>query len=178
MTHRRARSPTSVRLTGVHIVLITDPRLAEPADVAARLRDLATVTEHRLPEGEGSVEEQLVAALRDLEPSLLAEKPTAVLLAGNGPASAGAALAAAKLELPIARMGAGAELAREEHPGAPPSRAASYGRVVDRLASLLLCASVPQRDALAAAGLGERVVLVGAEPESAATAIGAWLARL
>ena len=101
-----------------------------------------------------------------------------MLLAGNGPASAGAALAAAKLELPIARLGAGVELASEEHSGAPPSRSASYGRVVDRLASLLLCASVAQRDALAAAGLGEHVVLVGAEPESAATAIGAWLARL
>ncbi len=122
--------------------------------------------------------QELVAGLPRFESALLAERPGAVLVRGAGPSALAAALAAAKLDLPIGRLEAGEELAGGGKPGEVPPLEAAYGRLIDRLASARFCSTETQAGALREAGLGDHAVVAGVEAEGLVSAIAAWLGEL
>lgn len=128
--------------------------------------------------GAASEGHELAAALPRFESALLGERPGAVLVRGAGPSALAAALAAAKLDLPIGRIDAGEELAGGGKPGEVPPLEAAYGRLIDRLAAACFCVGEPQAGALREAGLGDHAVVVGVEAEGLVSAIAAWLGEL
>ncbi len=162
-------------------MLVTLISTAEPAgpELVAALGEQATVQVHDPPRTPGASESQEIAsALGAFESALIADRPDAVLVAGADPRALAAALAAAKLDLPIGRLGAGDELAGEPSPGSAAELPSGYGRLVDRLATRLFCSSESERAALGDLGLGDRAVLVGAEAEGLVSAIAVWLDQL
>lgn len=125
------------------------------------------------PAGDEESGPAIAAALRELEPALAEAEAEAVLIGCTGLTAVAAALAAAKLELPAARLRAG------ERPEGAPEADALAGGAADRLAALLLCAGEPELEALRAEGLADHALAVGdpaVDPEPAASAIRAWLA--
>ncbi|MGI9557935.1 MAG: UDP-N-acetylglucosamine 2-epimerase [Solirubrobacterales bacterium] len=117
-------------------------------------------------EGAGAAALDLV----ELERRFTDAPPDALVLAGDDMPAVEVALVAAKLQIPIVRVGAGADFVD----GAPARLLVSeggFGRVSDRLATLLLCAGEPEQQALAAAGLGDRTLVVGADPERVVAAL-------
>lgn len=109
----------------------------------------------------------LATALSAVEAALEPARSDAAILAGDGDAVLAAALVAAKRELPFARIGAGE---RDE----APIPTASSASLVDRLASMRICA-----DQRAAAVLAREGIEVGcrveADPAPAADALAGWL---
>jgi UDP-N-acetylglucosamine 2-epimerase (non-hydrolysing) len=112
--------------------------------------------EHNLGVGSGTHAQQTAAIMIGLEPVLVAERPTHVLVYGDVNSTAAAALVAAKLGIPIAHVEAGLRSGDWSMPE-------EINRVVtDRLAQLLF---TPSRDAdanLRAEGVpAERIHFVG-----------------
>lgn len=146
--------------------------VAAPPGGVAPLPPGAPGAERSDPAGDEESGPAIAAALRELEPALAETEADAVLIGCTGPAAVAAALVAAKLELPAARLRAG------ERPGGAPEVDALAGGAADRLAALLLCAGEPELEALRAEGLADHAIAVGdpvADPEPAASAIRDWL---
>lgn len=149
------------------------------SELAAALAERVTLqTYHGPAVPEHPETPALAQELVDVEAALITDRPDAVLIAGASPPALAAALAAAKLNLPIGRVGAGDELADDDDPGAPPRLASAYGRLVDRLAVTCFCAGEPQLAALERAGLGAGAVAAGVKAEGLVSAIAAWLDEL
>jgi len=106
--------------------------------------------------GSGSHAEQTAGVLTGIEGDLLEHPADLVLVAGDVNSTAGAALAAAKLQVPVAHIEAGL---RSRDWGMPEE----VNRVVtDRVSDLLLCTSEDAVENLAAEGIaGDGVQLVG-----------------
>jgi UDP-N-acetylglucosamine 2-epimerase len=149
------------------------------SELAAALAERVTLqTHHRPPSPDGPTGNALADELVAAEVAVAADRPDAVLIGGGGPPALAAALAAAKLNLPIGRLGAGDELADDPDPGAPPRQVSAYGRLVDRLAVARFCVGQPQLAALERAGLGAGAVVAGVKAEGLVSATAAWLDQL
>jgi len=111
---------------------------------------------HHLGVGSGSHAEQTAAVLIGVERVLMANRYAGVLVPGDVNSTLAAALAAAKLGVPVIHLEAGLRSGDWSMPE-------EINRVLcDRLADLLLCHSAEALDNLAGEGLpGERAVLVG-----------------
>jgi UDP-GlcNAc3NAcA epimerase len=111
--------------------------------------------DRQLGVGSGTHAEQTAAAIERLEPLLLAERPDAAIVYGDTNTTLAAALAAAKLCVPLVHVEAGMRCFDRKMPE-------EANRVVaDRLAGLLLCATETAVANLAAEGQGDRARLVG-----------------
>ena len=147
--------------------------LAEISDVAARLvhtgqhyhRALSEsfieqlelpVPDYHLGVGSGSHAVQTGAVMVGVERILEADRPDAVIVPGDVNSTVGAALAAAKLGVPVVHVESGLRSGDWTMPE-------EVNRVVtDRISSLLLCHCQDAVDNLAAEAIeGERVALVG-----------------
>ena len=106
--------------------------------------------------GSGSHAEQTAAALVGVEHALLEDEYGAVLVAGDVNSTLAAALAAAKIGVPVIHLEAGLRSGDWTMPE-------EINRVLcDRLSDLLLCTSADALDALVAEGIDpDRAVLVG-----------------
>ncbi|HYU61179.1 MAG TPA: UDP-N-acetylglucosamine 2-epimerase [Solirubrobacterales bacterium] len=121
---------------------------------------------------EGSGAGRIAAAMLAVETRLVDARPPAVLLCGDGPEVAAAALVGIKLGLPQARLDAGVRGGGRRDP-TEVERA-----IPDRLCDLLLCVDEAAVANLAREGLGDRASAVGdvqVDPGPAADAIRAWL---
>lgn len=108
---------------------------------------------------------RIAQALTEIEAAALEDRPDAVLLDGDGEATLAAALVFSKLEVPLARLDAGAN-------GSPDAALA------ERLCDLLLCRDEAALERLAAAGLGSKTQIAGPlehDPGPTASAIASWL---
>lgn len=119
-----------------------------------------------------SVEESLggaggvAAMLSAIEAAALSDSPDAVLIDGEGESTLVAALVFSKLQVPLARLGGGAD-------------GLSDASLAERLCDLLLCNDDAAHERASAAGLGGRSQVVGSirdDPAPAAAAIASWLA--
>jgi UDP-N-acetylglucosamine 2-epimerase (non-hydrolysing) len=112
--------------------------------------------DHDLGVGSGTHARQTAAVLVGIEDLLLQARPDALLVAGDVNSTVGAALAAAKLGVPVAHLEAGLRSGDWTMPE-------EINRVVtDRISDLLLCHCQEAVDNLAAEGIdGDRVALVG-----------------
>jgi UDP-N-acetylglucosamine 2-epimerase (non-hydrolysing) len=112
--------------------------------------------DHYLGVGSGSHAEQTAAVLIGTEGVLREHRPALMVAAGDVNSTLAAALAAAKLHVPVAHLESGLR----SHDWDMPEE---INRVLtDRLASLLLCPSADAVENLAAEGIaGDQVVLVG-----------------
>ena len=163
----------------MQVALISTDEPAAAQDFLAALGKRVTVRALRAPSAPvASGSHRLADALRGFESMLIAERPDAVLVDGDGSAAFAAALAAVKLELPVGRLGAGCELASEPVSGAVPDPASGYGRLADRLGAALFCNGETELVALRRAGLGDHAVVVGADRERSVAAIAARLDEL
>jgi UDP-GlcNAc3NAcA epimerase len=156
------------------------PQFVKAAAVSARLRERAAETlvhtgqhydrelsqlffeelglpppDRSLGVGSGTHAEQTGATMVGLEPLVEAERPEAMLVYGDTNATLGAALVAAKLDVPLAHVEAGMRSFDRRMPEEVNRIAA------DRLAGLLLCSTEAAVANLRAVGLGERARLVG-----------------
>ena len=95
------------------------------------------------------------AMLAALEEEFLARTPDLVLVYGDTNSTLAAALAAAKLHIPVAHVEAGPRSYNDRHPEE------INRRVVDHVARLLLCPTETARANLAREGLAERASVVG-----------------
>ena len=120
----------------------------------------------------GSELHRTAAALLALEPRLGDLRPAAVLVSGEGVAALSAALAAAKLDMPLIRLGAGVRSGERRE-------AEEINRTIaDRVCDLLLCVDGAELDNLRREGLAEGAELVAdpaLDPAPAADAVLAWL---
>ena len=106
--------------------------------------------DHQLGVGSGGHAGQTAATMIGLEPILIAERPDAVLVYGDTNATLGAALVAAKRQVPLAHVEAGMRSYKRSMPE-------EVNRiVVDRLSGLLLCSTGTAIDNLDAEGLARR----------------------
>jgi UDP-GlcNAc3NAcA epimerase len=103
----------------------------------------------------GTEGEETGRLLTAIETILLAEKPDAVLVFGNTNATLAGALAAGKLLLPVAHVGAGLRSYDRSRPDELNCV------LVDRLAGLLFCPTEAAVENLAAEGITDGVHLVG-----------------
>lgn len=111
--------------------------------------------EHQLGVGSGTHAEQTAAILTALEPLALTLEPDAMLVYGDTNSTLGAALIAAKLQIPLAHVEAGMRSFDREMPE-------EVNRVVvDRLSGLLLCSTPAAVDNLRSEGITDGVELVG-----------------
>lgn len=149
------------------------PKLAEALGRRMSVQTLDAPSEHSESESH-----ELAGALVAFESMLVADPPAAVLIGGGGPAALAAVLAAAKLGLPIGRVGAGEVLAEASEPGAAPAVEVAYGRLVDRLAATRFCAGEPELAALSDLGLAQGTIVAGASPEGLVSALITWLDQL
>lgn len=115
--------------------------------------DLALpVPAHELQVGSGPHGKQTARMLERLEPVLIRERPTGVLVYGDTNSTLAAALAAAKLSIPIAHVEAGMRSGRRDMPE-------EVNRVVtDHLSSLCLCSSELAAANLAREGITDSVI--------------------
>ena len=121
---------------------------------------------HRLAVGSGTHAEMTARILERIEPVLVAERPDWVVVYGDTNSTLAAALAAAKLGLPLAHVEAGLR----SYDRAMPEE---VNRVlVDRVADLLLCPSAVGVANLAAEGITEGVLDVGDVMADAARLFG------
>jgi UDP-N-acetylglucosamine 2-epimerase len=145
----------ALRRRGTEVLVHTgqhyDPELAEL--IAAELG--VPEPDHALGVGPGTPIAQTAAMLAGLEDLLLAERPDAVVIYGDTTTTLAGALAAAKLDLPLAHVEAGL---RSFDRSMPEER----NRVVaDHLGDLLLCPTEAAVANLAREGLADRAHLVG-----------------
>jgi UDP-N-acetylglucosamine 2-epimerase len=154
----------------MRIAVVSDAP-GDAANVAPALRDRAEV---ETVEVEGRADTELgrtAAAISRLEPPLADRRPAAVVAAGDGNAALAAALVAAKLGLPVARVGAGVRTGARHDP-------AEVNRVVvDHVCDLLLCSGERELDNLAREGLADKAEVVIDAPgtgSATADAIVAW----
>ncbi len=121
---------------------------------------------HRLEVGSGSHAEMTARILERIEPVLLAERPDCCIVYGDTNSTLAAALAAAKLGIPVAHVEAGLRSYDRSMPE-------ELNRVVvDRVADTLLCPSEQSRENLAAEGIVEGVSVVGDVMADAARLFG------
>jgi UDP-N-acetylglucosamine 2-epimerase (non-hydrolysing) len=112
--------------------------------------------DHELGVGSGTHARQTAAVLVGIEDLLLAHRPDAIVVVGDVNSTVGAALAAAKLGIPIAHLESGLRSGDWTMPE-EINRA-----ITDRIADLLLCHCAEAVENLAAEGIaGECVQLVG-----------------
>lgn len=106
--------------------------------------------------GSGTHARQTAAVLVGVEDVLVEQRPDALIVAGDVNSTVAAALAAAKLGIPIVHLEAGLRSGDWTMPE-------EINRVVtDRISDLLLCHSADAIDNLAAEGIGgDRVALIG-----------------
>jgi UDP-N-acetylglucosamine 2-epimerase len=146
---------------------------APAAALAARLRERGDeVLEHVLEVSVEGRSGRMAAALIAAEEMLVAQRPDALVLCGEGGEVAAAALAAVKLGIPQARVGAGMRTGERGDPD-EIDRA-----IADRVSGLLLCADDEAAASLAREGLAEAARVVGEvteDPGPAADEIRAWL---
>jgi hypothetical protein len=119
------------------------------AEALGRALDDAPVRELESPGGAGAL--RMAGAVTAAERAVAAESPGAVVLCGEGPEVGAAALVAAKLGVPLARLSAQA-----------PSKGAAPADLADL-------------DTAIADLLADLVVPAGVDAEAAADAIRAWL---
>jgi UDP-N-acetylglucosamine 2-epimerase (non-hydrolysing) len=112
--------------------------------------------DHDLGVGSGTHARQTAAVLVGIEDILLAERPDALVVAGDVNSTVGAALAGAKLGIPIVHLESGLRSGDWTMPE-------EINRVItDRISDLLLCHCAEAVSNLAAEGIdGDRVALVG-----------------
>jgi UDP-N-acetylglucosamine 2-epimerase (non-hydrolysing) len=112
--------------------------------------------DHHLAAGSGTHAEQTASVLTGTERVLAAERPDAVVVAGDVNSTLGAGLAAAKLHVPVVHLEAGLRSRDRTMPE-------EVNRVlVDHLSDLLLCHSAEAVANLEAEGIaGDHVALVG-----------------
>ena len=144
-----ASAPLSqaLRERGVDEVLVhagppIDPELPPPA--------------YRLETGSGTHGDETGRLLPAIEAALLEEQPDAVVVFGDTNSTLGGALAAGKLLIPVARVGAGLRSFDR------PSPEELNHELVDRLSTLLFCPTDDAVRNLAAEGITEGVHFVGA----------------
>lgn len=153
------------------LVLVQSDGLPGRRELAAALGGRVELAEPTSPDSDAEC--PLARRMEELERLLNASRPGAIVIRGADMSAAAAALVTAKLELPLVRLEAGAELAAAADPGAAPAGSGAFGRVCDRLATLLLCSGESERAALERAGLGDRAQVVGDDPDLAIAAIEA-----
>jgi UDP-N-acetylglucosamine 2-epimerase (non-hydrolysing) len=159
--------PNFAKVAPLHRALLghpgLDPRLLHTGQHYDRALSDAFLEQLGLPEpdhhlgvGSGSHAEQTAGVLVGVERVLQAERPAALVVPGDVNSTLGAALAAAKLQVPVVHLESGLR-------SGDRAMAEEVNRVlVDHLAQLLLCHSQEAVDNLAAEGIaGERVALVG-----------------
>jgi UDP-GlcNAc3NAcA epimerase len=111
---------------------------------------------YRLETGSGTHGEETGRLLPAIEAALLEEEPDAVVVFGDTNSTLAGALAAGKLLIPVARVGAGLRSFDRSSPE-------ELNRVlVDRLSTLLFCPTDDAVRNLAAEGITEGVHFVGA----------------
>jgi len=112
--------------------------------------------DHDLGVGSGTHAKQTAAVLVGVEELLMADPPDAIIVAGDVNSTVGAALAAAKLGIPIVHLESGLRSGDWTMPE-------EINRVItDRISDLLLCHCAEAVDNLAAEGIAaDRVALVG-----------------
>lgn len=121
---------------------------------------------HSLEVGSGTHAETTARILERIEPVLVAEQPDWVVVYGDTNSTIAAALAAAKLGLPLAHVEAGLRSFDRSMPE-------EVNRVLaDRIADLLLCPSQVGADNLAAEGIVAGVEVVGDVMADAARIFG------
>jgi UDP-N-acetylglucosamine 2-epimerase (non-hydrolysing) len=146
----RARSP-DLRLLLVHTGQHYDPEMSD-----VFLEELGLpAPDVRLAAGGGSHAEQTARALLGVERVLIDSTPRAVVVAGDVNSTLAGALAAVKLEIPVAHIEAGL---RSYDPTMPEEH---NRRVVDHLSSLLLVHSESAIQNLAREGIEGGVLFVG-----------------
>jgi UDP-GlcNAc3NAcA epimerase len=110
---------------------------------------------HRLEAGSGTHAEQTARMLPGIEQAVLAERPAAVIVYGDTNSTLAGALAAAKLDVPVAHVEAGLRSFDRAMPE-------ELNRViVDRVSALLFCPTEVAVANLAAEGIEEGVHQVG-----------------
>jgi UDP-N-acetylglucosamine 2-epimerase len=110
---------------------------------------------YRLETGSGTQGEQLGRLLPEIESAVLAERPDVVLVFGGSNSTLAGALAAVKLLVRVAHVGAGLRSFDRSTPE-------ELNRVlVDRMSRVLFCPSEVEVGNLAAEGITEGVHLVG-----------------
>ena len=127
-----------------------------PLSLALRERGVAEIVFNANPPVDSGTDgEETGRLLTAIEAAVLAEQPDAVLVFGDGNSTLAGALAAAKLLVPVAHVGAGLR----SHDRSSPEELNCV--LVDRLADLLLCPTETAVANLAAEGITEGVHLVG-----------------
>jgi UDP-N-acetylglucosamine 2-epimerase len=154
------------------VLLLATPEGAEACKALAGHLDDRRVSE-LAPARKGDAPIRMAAAILAGEELLAEDPPEALVLCGEGPEVAATALVAVKLEIPQARVGAGARDGNRRDP-------AEIDRgVADRLCDLLLCDDDVALANLRREGIADRALVVGDvrdDPAPAAAAIRGWLA--
>ncbi len=144
---RRAGLAESILHTGQHY----DPELSDVFFEQMRIPR----PDHSLDAGSGTHGAQTAAILKGVEDLLLADRPDWVVVFGDTNSTLAGALAAAKLQIPVAHVEAGMRSFNRAMPE-------ELNRVVtDHLATLHLCASATAVRNLAAEGVTSGVAEVG-----------------
>ena len=154
----RALRERGVEEVALHTTEHDDPELA--ATLVAEL-GLAP-PRYRLDIGSGTQGEQIGRMLPEIESAIVAERPDAVLVFGGSNSTLAGALAAVKVLVRVAHVGAGVR-------SFGPSMPEELNRVlVDRMSRLLFCPGEAEVGNLAAEGITDGVHLVGETSAAAA----------
>ena len=139
-----------VEEVALHTTEVDDPELA------------LSPPRYRLEAGSGTQGELIGRMLPEIEAAVLAETPDAVLVFGDSNTTLAGALAAVKLLVPVAHVGAGLRSFDRSQPE-------ELNRVlVDHVARLFFCLSEVEVGNLAAEGITDGVHLVGETSAGAA----------
>jgi UDP-N-acetylglucosamine 2-epimerase len=162
----------SVTLSAMRIVAVNEGADEGAAALLAALEERVELRRVALEPDGASELKRMSAAISELECRLEALRPAAVLVSGDGVAALAGALVAAKLEMPLVRLGAGIR-SGDRHEAVEINRS-----VADHVCELLLCVDEDALAILTREGLDERAAVVThptADPAPAADAVLAWL---